>query len=352
VLTPTESFDPGFVPKPFTAFANVIIAQDSMRHLAFPDVCRLRSKDVMVVYREGASHVDLTGRIMLVRGHAVDGNFQFLSPVVVCDTELDDRDPSLVELSDGTLLINFFRLNIETGQISLSLTSSHDSGHTWGPVQDIVFEGFSEGFACSDAIIELPSGDLVMAVYGKADSGQSGSYSIRSFDGGTTWPIVYPMAVSRTPIFEEPAMALLDGEMLVSFLRTDNRGFGNLYQVVSKDEGCTWTQPERLDLWGYPADLLPLNDGRLLATYGYRQFPTGIRYCVADQNLSWSIFQENILRADGHDGGELGYPSSVELEPWQILTVYYYTEREHEKMPFIAGTFFILNQGGDVHDNL
>lgn len=319
-----------------------IIAKNTSRHLAFPDVCQLRSKELLVVYRDGAKHVDSSGRIMLVRGRGMGSELQFQEPEVVCDTDWDDRDPSIVELSNGTILINFFRLNLETGQIDLCLISSSDSGQSWGSIQSITFSGFSEGLACSDAVVELPTGDLVMAVYGKADTGSSGSYLIRSSDFGLTWPFITPLAVSTVPIFEEPAITYLESGRLVSLLRTDNTGWGNLYQVVSDDEGHTWSRPERLDLWGYPADLLVLQDGRLLGTYGYRQLPTGVRYCLSNEDLSWSVFDEQILRADGHDGGELGYPSSVELEPGKILTIYYYTERGGSGMPFIAGTQYDL----------
>lgn len=181
-----------------------------------------------------------------------------------------------------------------------------------------------------------------MAVYGKANDGQNGSYMVRSSDGGLTWPIINPLAVSKFPIFEEPAITRLDDGRLVSLLRTDNKGWGSIYQTVSSDVGQTWSTPECLDLWGYPPDLLLLKDGSLLGTYGYRQLPTGIRYCQSSGGLSWSIFDEKILRADGHGAGELGYPSSVELEPGKILTVYYYTERDGEGMPFIGGTQFDL----------
>ncbi len=318
------------------------IAKDPSRHLAFPDVCQLRSKELLVVYREGAKHVDSSGRIMRVRGNTMGSGLEFQDPEVVCDTEWDDRDPSVVELSNGTILINFFRLNLETKQIRLSVISSSDAGHSWGSIRTITFPGFSEGLACSDAIVELPTGDLVMAVYGKADDGQRGSYLIRSSDRGLTWPLIVPLAVSTSPIFEEPAITYLENGRLVSLLRTDNAGWGNLYQTVSEDEGHTWSRPERLDLWGYPADLLVLQDGRLLGTYGYRQLPTGIRYCVSNHELAWSIFDERILCADGHDGGELGYPSSVELKPGKILTLYYYTTRNEAGLPCIRGTQYEL----------
>ncbi len=321
---------------------HLIIARDPEKHLAFPDFIQTRTGHLLIVYREGVEHVDSSGRIMLVRGAYRQGAFQFESPQCVCHTGWDDRDPSVVELSNGTLVLNFFRLHRETGQLYLSTSQSLDQGESWSLPQDLTFPGFSEGLATSDAIIEMPSGDLVMAVYGKADVGQSGAYLVRSKDGGMTWPFVMPLALCQSPIFEEPAIVLHADGRLIAFLRTDNRGVGYLYRTESGDDGYTWTVPERLDLWGYPADLVALKNGKLLATYGYRQLPAGIRYCLSRDGRSWSVYHEHVLRADGHDGGELGYPSSVELEPGVILTVYYYTAKDKNGMPFIGATYFRL----------
>lgn len=336
----------GFTQSSGSPVEHVIIAKDPTRHLAFPDVCQLRSKELFVVYRDGAKHVDSSGRIMLVRGRAVGSDLEFQEPEVVCDTDWDDRDPSVVELSNGTILINFFRLNIHTGEIRLSVISSVDAGQSWAPIHTIAFPEFSEGLACSDAILEMPSGDLVMAVYGKADDGQSGSYMIRSSDGGLTWPILMPLAVSNVPIFEEPSLALFPDGRIRALLRTDHKGCGYVYQTESSDFGMTWFLPEKSKVWGYPQDLLVLQDGQLLVTYGYRQLPTGIRMCVGSPDSILSIEKEGILRSDGHDDGELGYPSSVELKEGEILTVYYFTDSTGGQ-PYIAGTRHLITTKRD-----
>jgi len=318
---------------------HITIAKDPTRHLAFPDVCQARSGEMYVVYRDGQQHVDQSGRVMVVQGSGSAEQWEFGQPTVVCDTDLDDRDPSIVELSNGSLLINFFRLNIATKELKLSLTQSWDKGETWSEPWDVHVPGFTNTLAVSDAIVELPSGECLMAVYGVSNSGESGSFVLRSQDTGKTWPDVIPLAVADAPIYEEPALVYRENGQLVTLLRTDNRGLGYVYQTTSFDDGYTWSQPERLDLWGYPSDLLALANGELLATYGYRQLPTGIRYCLAKGPNRWSIRQERILRSDGHDWGELGYPSSVELGGGEVVTVYYFTD-QCGGMPYIAGTFF------------
>ena len=181
-----------------------------------------------------------------------------------------------------------------------------------------------------------------MPLYGKSEHGEEGSYLIRSFDYGKSWPEVTRIAVHEAPIFEEPALCQLADGRLLGMLRTDHKGRGYIYETLSNDQGLTWSEPERLELWGYPADLLLLSTGQVLATYGYRQLPTGVRYCLAGPDLQWTIEQERILRADGDDGGELGYPSSVELTNGNIFTVYYFTDREGG-FPYIMGTSYTIH---------
>ncbi len=320
-----------------TALTHMVIAKESGRHLAFPDICKLDSGSLLVVFRNGARHVDRSGCLQACHCADPQTSLQFDGPQLVCDTDLDDRDPSVTQLADGAVVVNFFRLDPRTQSLQLTIVRSSDGGHAWDPPQDIDVRGFSRGLATSEAIVEIAPGELVMPLYGLSDNGEEGSFLIRSYDGGFSWLDVTPLAVSPFPIFEEPALARLEDGRLLALLRTDNRGLGYLYQTISPDNGRSWSRPERLDLWGYPAGLLPLRNGRLLATYGYRQFPTGIRYCLAQSDLSWSIESEKLLRRDGDDGGELGYPSSVELQGGEVYTVYYFTDRQND-FPYIVGT--------------
>ena len=87
---------------------HVVIAKNLDRHLAFPDACRLNSGEVLVVYREGAAHVDYSGRVMVCRCGSVERGETFSSPMVVCDTEWDDRDPSIMQLSQWGPIGEFF----------------------------------------------------------------------------------------------------------------------------------------------------------------------------------------------------------------------------------------------------
>jgi hypothetical protein len=67
--------------------------------------------------------------------------------------------------------------------------------------------------------------------------------------------------------------------------------------------------------------LLRLRDGRLLMSNGYRRQPQGnLARTSEDDGTTWS--QPLVISNDGI-GGDLGHPSTVELEDGSLLTVWY-----------------------------
>ena len=96
--------------------------------------------------------------------------------------------------------------------------------------------------------------------------------------------------------------------------------------MTSTDLGKTWSEPVDTGIWGYPAHLLLLPDGRLLATYGYRRYPWGSAFASATTAVnSWEVENEIILRADGFgSGSDLGYPITQRLDDGTLATIYYF----------------------------
>lgn len=101
----------------------------------------------------------------------------------------------------------------------------------------------------------------------------------------------------------------------------------NFYQSYSDDGGKTWAAAVETPVWcegSSPFDMLLLRDGRVLATYGHRRPPFGVRACLSeDGGATWQTGGEVVLRDDGLDR-DMGYPSSEQLEDGSILTVYYW----------------------------
>jgi len=181
----------------------------------------------------------------------------------------------------------------------------------------------------------LNAGDglRLQAVYGELPDGTRHAFVLRSSDDGDTWRCV-SMAAGRADLgFGEPALGRNAAGELVALLRTAETATdkGYLYSCRSTDGGLTWSLPTNTGLWGYPAHLLLLPDGRLLATYGYRKAPMGIRAALShDGGRTWDKGHEIVLRADGFgSGSDLGYPITTRLADGTLLTIYYFNDREN-----------------------
>ncbi len=187
----------------------------------------------------------------------------------------------------------------------------------------------------------LRSGDLWMtAVYSFLGHEQpNGVWAIRSEDNGETWDVVEVARPLGDRIsFGESALCENDIGEIICMMRTSPAGKYNTFQTFSSDGGRTWSPPQDSGIWGYPCNVIHLDDGRLLCSYGYRRDPIGIRAVLSDDGgHTWDLENEIILRADGHGaGGDNGYPISVELDDGDIFTIYYLNDEDN--VTHIAGT--------------
>ena len=79
--------------------------------------------------------------------------------------------------------------------------------------------------------------------------------------------------------------------------------------------------PHPIGVWGLPSHLLRLRSGRLLMSYGYRRAPFGNQARWSDdEGATWS---DPVTISDDAMGGDLGYPSTVELADGTLYTVWY-----------------------------
>lgn len=119
-LNDTYSFSEVFDPS--------IVARENGRHIAFGSICRLATlKDVslpnrnLLVYRSGTSHQSngiIKGVIVSDRAEAMSEPFTIAAPADYSNigrggiaTPNDFRDPNLLQLPNGQILLTFFALN-------------------------------------------------------------------------------------------------------------------------------------------------------------------------------------------------------------------------------------------------
>ncbi len=165
----------------------IIVARAEPGLLAhFPDVVRLRDGRLLAVYREGAGHVESAGRIRLTE--SADGGVTWTPPRTVADGPNDDRDPKIVELNDGTVLLSWFVLDWTTQPRYTNhgtyTSRSADGGRTWGEPRPVgVDRAVSHG-----AAVSLSSGDVLLPLYLRpAGEKWETALVVRSADGGRTW---------------------------------------------------------------------------------------------------------------------------------------------------------------------
>jgi len=383
-LTPAIALSVSFVLSA-AAFAteleHITVLRDETQYYIVPWLSQLKNRDLILTVREAHArareqrgHEDPTARAVMLRSR--DGGRTWSSKTVVDDQTYrfsTTKDSTVTELSDGSLLLSTYSSAVSplpagfppgellhywrwTHEAQWTMRST-DNGTTWTERRIVRVSGLPP-ISTRTAPIELPDGTLLMAVYdeGPKRSGfdWSRSWLIRSNDKGVTWQ--NPSLIAEDPEyrrnFEEPSLLRRKNGELVSMIRiTAGRSplwpyekEGYLWQSNSLDDGRTWSKPVKTVIWGYPAHVLELKDGRLLCTYGYRKKPFGVRACLSrDGGKTWDIQTEIVLRDDGGEW-DLGYPTSVELPDGRVLTVYWFNQERlgdpKSETRFIAGTFY------------
>jgi sialidase-1 len=300
----------------------------------------LKNGDLVAVYNEERYpyHHD-SGRTMMVRSK--DGGQTWSEPKVVIDwtDTTGNWDAGICELNDGTLLVNFtitgfFKRGQKPTQPSWSaapntkewgdwtwafktqswlgtfVVKSKDGGETWSSPIPVNVRPLKHG-GCRSGCWQLPDGGILMGLYGRIRGyGEEGegeatrSALMRSDDGGDNWEYYSTLAYDPANIidFEEPDIVRLKDGRLVCFLRTHVNPSGdskNMVMTISEDDGFSWTPPKWTNIWGYPAELIALKDGRYLMVYGYRRPPYGVRGIISEDGINWDVKNEFVIREGG-----------------------------------------------------
>ena len=283
-------------------------------YAAFPDICRLQNGELYCVFYSGYGHVSTPnekwpkgGRIMAVR--SLENGKTWSKPVVAIDTELDDRDPSIACLTDGTLLLNWFTL--DKNQVAVLLARSTDNGKTWSEPNKIKLDS-TYSFACSAPVRQLPDGSLILGLYCEDDKGkQAFGATVKSFDGGKTWKdLVY--IGEKANIYldaETDVVPLKDGKLLAA-LRSSKV---DMHFAISGDSGKTWGPVKSFGFKGHCPYFLRHSSGVILLAH---RVPDTSLHWSADDGKTWN----GPMRIDTVGGA---YPSMVELPDGLVYCVYY-----------------------------
>lgn len=326
--------------------AIAIISRQPEHYHGWPTVAARRDGELLLVYSGGReAHVCPFGRVELMRSR--DGGRRWSWPEVVLDSPIDDRDCGVLETPSGSLLVTTFTslayeavlkdasgwppeklarwqaVDLRTtpeqrrGSLDTWMLRSTDDGMTWS--------------APCRVPVNSPHGPTALAdgrlLYAGKQLWRPGTKVgvCESSDDGKSWQWLGDVHVrpndAAAQYHELHAIEAADGRIILHIRNHNPQNQGETLQAESTDGGRTWTTPHSIGVWGLPSHLLRLRDGRLLMTYGYRRAPFGNQARIsADHGTTWS---EPILISKDGASGDLGYPSTVELEGGQFITVWY-----------------------------
>lgn len=313
VCVVTATADEMAAPAGERAFVYVCQDAGAGAYEAFPDVCRLQDGRLMSVFYAGWEHVSLPdearpkgGRVSAC--YSSDEGRTWTAAETVYDGPDDDRDPSVVQLADGTILCNFFSLR-KTGDrtwdgLGTWVVESKDNGKTWSEARQIVAD-----YYCSAPIRVLSDGSLILGLYRETGGDANGAVTMSS-DTGKTWSA--PVDIDNGGLrldAETDVIELKDGRLYAA-QRTSKEP---MRYSISEDRGKTWSVSKPMGFPGHCPHLHRSPEGVIVCAH--RQPKTSLHFSK-DECATWS---ENVL-VDEVGGA---YPSMVTLKDGSVLIVYY-----------------------------
>ncbi len=287
---------------------------------AFPDVCRTATGELLCVFYAGYGHVSdprpdlpLGARICLCRSN--DDGRTWSPAAVVADTLIDDRDPSIIALPNGELLVVFMTYDSKrtAGTHQVFSVRSTDGGRTWSQPQPID-SPFTQLEAVSTPPRLMPDGRLLLTPYGN-HTGDARSYKhaavLESRDLGKTWATLAEVkSTGRKYGLLEPDLVRLPDDRLLMLCRP------TMVWSESGDGGRTWTEAQPLNISGDCPYLQLTTKNILLCGIRHRPSKSTCVIYSTDLGKTWQgpVTLDKVIGA---------YPSLVELPDGRVLVVYY-----------------------------
>lgn len=319
---------------------------------AWPSVCRDENNRIYLVcsgLRMG--HMCPFGKIIMFKSS--DAGESFGLPRVIYDHYLDDRDPGILYLGGGKMLVTgvsnsasvyinefadwiysdsgeagkgmlrqFEKIPQERSKARSYYRLLYDYGEKAG-------EEKKSAVHCPHGPALLSDGTILYlgkAVYAEDPEIRDRFFAYSSKDGGESFEKTGELSIPEgydLSQFHEAYCAQLGDGRLMGLLRThltEDDNYFTIYKAFSSDGGKTWSTPEATGICGSPPHLCVMNSGKAVLTYGRRVPPYGIY--GRDVSETGEISENEYMLAECFDD-DIGYPATVQLADGTLFTVYY-----------------------------
>lgn len=356
-----------------------ILSQETLfreyAYSSFPCMAKLPDGKVACAFRHAeerqekygrVTHVDPTAKDVFIVSSDGGASFEHALNTIV-DDSMSDQDPCINVLSDGRIIVSYFRWDlvpIGAGEEKwgaedfhrygrslfdtydcypdgVAYSISDDGGKTWRHMPHLRIDGVPPTGGVRGNLIEMPNGSLIMPFYGCLNYGElSRAGLIRSCDRGETWQYLSDMAFDEKleKHFLEANIYRSDSGRIIGLFRTQSDymkpgvdfedTYLNLHVSVSEDDGKTFGPVTEIpDCWASsPVQALRLKSGNVLLSYGYRREPFGIRVRLCNNELTDISESPELILRDDAPNGDLGYPHAIQLDNGEIIVSYYISD--------------------------
>ena len=324
-------------------------------YCGWPTLTRQASGRLILVWsglRE--QHVCPFGTVQWMTSDDEGGSWTW--PRTLMDSAIDDRDAGVLETAKGSILVTSFsslayqsiltraeqdntwpadRLSrwqragyrVPTSQreaeLGTWLLRSTDGGLSWSARVDSLVNS-------PHGPTQLSDGRILYAGKQLWRNNPRVGVSVSDDDGVSwQWLAEIPARDGDDPnqYHELHAIEAADGRIIAQIRNHNAANHRETLQSESTDGGRTWSTPHAIGVWGLPSHLIRLSDDRLLMTYGHRRAPIGnLARLSEDHGQTWSA---PITISDDASSGDLGYPSTVQLDDGRFVTVWYEKVKSH-----------------------
>jgi len=308
---------------------NAPISITSTTYQAFPLMLRSNYGKVLLFYRDGADHAASKGVVKMRISEDGGGNFGG-ETIIATDAIYDCRNVSGGVTPTGRIVLFYMRYNFTAStSFDQGFIYSDDDGSTWSNYQTIP-SGTHTFFSPYGEMISIGNSKLMVCWYGESQATPTYStYVITSSDNGLTWSSAIAVLTSTSLRYGESSYAYLDGGIIVGHVRNSNGS--PLYQVISTNNGATWTN-QGVTTVDTAAQVSPMlttfidpNNQKYIASFYANRGDNKLKVAIAEYATAVAgVSGWARTDIDSHTWTDFGYPTVVKSRENNKFLIAYY----------------------------